>query len=298
MDRHQIWVEKSGRPQLLSATPDYALPRLARWTGLRMGRFSIADDTQERQVYGPQAVLTLFIGGQAESTLTRGLRRRQQAYRAGDLICFPGDMAMQRVRWRSQQARILSVEIDRTLLQRFEGADVRMAPRPLRAEACFQDADLAGLLRGMWREVQAGSPHGRLYAETLSVGLARRVFERFGGLPATPGEQRARLSAAQLRRVEDCLRTRLDQPIGLDDLAQAAGLSRYHFARVYKASTGQTPYQRLLTLRLERACTLLRDTPLATAEVALACGFASQSHLADTCRRVLGCTPGELRAGG
>lgn len=77
----------------------------------------------------------------------------------------------------------------------------------------------------------------------------------------------------------------------LASLAAAAGLSRYHFIRVFRRATGQTPHAYLVTRRVNRARALLAagEDP---ASVAAACGFADQSHLTRTFKRVVGVTSG------
>lgn len=294
MDSHQIWVERDGQSQLLGSKPQYGLGELARWAGLRIGRFEVRTETASARAWGAHPMITLMLRGQARSAARVGNGQLRGQHRVGDLTVYAGNEELRQTSWRAEPGTaILAVELDRTQLQLLDGDD-RLAGRPLHSHWRLRDAELAALLQAMWQEVAAGSPHGRLYAESLSLGLARQVFRRFG--PATGDDDaRGRLASATLARVEACLRERLAEPLGLADLAEAAGLSRSHFARLYRRTTGQTPYQRLLGLRLEKAAHLLRQGRLPLAEVALACGFSSQSHLGDACRRHFGCAPGQLR---
>ncbi|MGW4601410.1 helix-turn-helix domain-containing protein, partial [Streptomyces sp. NPDC004457] len=82
------------------------------------------------------------------------------------------------------------------------------------------------------------------------------------------------------------------------DLAEAASLSPSQFTRQFRASTGRSPHQFLLALRLERACRLLRAGTDPIAEVAVACGFSHQEHLTRVMRARLGTTPAALRRSG
>ncbi|MBH9346152.1 helix-turn-helix transcriptional regulator, partial [Pseudomonas aeruginosa] len=80
-------------------------------------------------------------------------------------------------------------------------------------------------------------------------------------------------------------------PLSLAELASIAGLSRYQVLRAFSRATGLTPYAYLLQRRLERARGLLgTDQPLA--DIALACGFADQSHLTRLFARLYGISPG------
>ena len=83
--------------------------------------------------------------------------------------------------------------------------------------------------------------------------------------------------------------------ISLDDLAGSVGLSRYHFARRFRQSTGTTPHEFVLQQRVERAKTLLDRTNTALPDIASVCGFADQSHMTREFRKRVSVTPGRYR---
>jgi transcriptional regulator GlxA family with amidase domain len=87
----------------------------------------------------------------------------------------------------------------------------------------------------------------------------------------------------------------LSENIDLTMLATVAGLSTYHFAREFKRSTGIAPHYYLVNKRIERAQDMLARTDSSLAEIAIAAGFADQSHLARHFRRIVGSTPREFR---
>jgi len=105
------------------------------------------------------------------------------------------------------------------------------------------------------------------------------------------------LSARALRRVCLFVEANLDRPLQLRDLAAAARLSRFHFARAFKAATRRTPRRFLLETRIDQAARLLRLTERPLAEVAFACGFSSQSRLTTAFRLATGWTPARFRRG-
>jgi transcriptional regulator GlxA family with amidase domain len=88
------------------------------------------------------------------------------------------------------------------------------------------------------------------------------------------------------------MRAQPERAFALDELAAEAGLSRFHFLRVFSKATGQTPHAFLINQRVNRAQALLRAGERA-AEVAVACGFADQPHLTRVFRRIVGVTPGQ-----
>jgi AraC-like DNA-binding protein len=103
------------------------------------------------------------------------------------------------------------------------------------------------------------------------------------------------LSAATLVRLREYVLANLGQRVLVADLARQAGLSPDRFALAFKAQTLQTPHQFVMTLRVEHAAELLRNSTVSLAEVAHHCGFASQQHLTNVLRSQLGMTPGRYR---
>jgi len=99
------------------------------------------------------------------------------------------------------------------------------------------------------------------------------------------------LSVSQLRRVTDYINAHLSESIRLDTLSTHLGMSRYYFCRLFKQSTGFSPYQYIIRCRVERAKRLLKQGGLSLTEVALACGFSHQSHLHRHFKRLVGITP-------
>jgi AraC-like DNA-binding protein len=107
--------------------------------------------------------------------------------------------------------------------------------------------------------------------------------------------QQSGLPGYKLRRAVDFIRSHLDQPILLEQVAASVALSPFHFHREFKRSTGLTPHQYVVQLRMERAKALLSDSNMPLAEVAAQVGFADQSHFSSTFRRATSMTPRSYR---
>jgi AraC family transcriptional regulator len=103
------------------------------------------------------------------------------------------------------------------------------------------------------------------------------------------------LTPQQVKRVRDFVQAHLDQDLSLEDLAQQIGFSPYHFARLFRQSTGDSPHQFVLRQRVEQAQRLLTQKDLTLAQVAIESGFADQSHLTQVFKRYLGLTPRAYR---
>ena len=89
----------------------------------------------------------------------------------------------------------------------------------------------------------------------------------------------------------------LEDPLPLDEIAAAVGLSARHLARLFRGRLGRPPGQFYLDLRIDRAASLLRQTGMSVSEIAVGCGFQSASHLGRHLKRRHGATPGQWRRG-
>jgi AraC-like DNA-binding protein len=102
--------------------------------------------------------------------------------------------------------------------------------------------------------------------------------------------------ARHLQRAKDLADARYSEPLGVDDLARAAGLSRAHFSREFRRAFGESPYAYLLTRRLERAASLLRLTDRSIADVCFSVGLQSVGSFTTSFTRIYGVSPSAYRA--
>jgi len=102
--------------------------------------------------------------------------------------------------------------------------------------------------------------------------------------------------ARHLLRARDLADARYSEPLGVDDMAQAAGLSRAHFSREFRRAFGESPHGYLLTRRLERAASLLRNTDRSVMDVCLSVGLQSVGSFTTSFTRMFGVPPTAYRA--
>lgn len=145
------------------------------------------------------------------------------------------------------------------------------------------------------RRLSEGSP--AIGLEELGLTLAACALEQTAVNP-----RRAPLAARSSRRAREGIYAALAQlersatgDLRLTDLARLAGLSPFHFLRLFKRETGITPYQYLITARIRRAIRLLRDTCSPVTEIAFEVGFGDLSNFINTFRREIGCSPSRFR---
>ena len=149
---------------------------------------------------------------------------------------------------------------------------------------------------GLLRAIRQGAPD--IYAETtirwltlhvLTIGLATSVSDRPIATLA-PNDRR-------LKRALEFMSHHLAEPLSIDLLAREAGVSKFHFLRLFQQATGSTPYRYLLAKRLEVARRLLAETDLAIANVATRCGFPRANHFSTHFTSRFGLSPRAFRHG-
>ena len=145
-------------------------------------------------------------------------------------------------------------------------------------------------------ELREGGPGGRLLAESLGNVLAVHLLRRFAARRPADVHTGGVLPKHKLRAVVEYIHEHLGAGLSLDHLAAVAHVSPYHFACLFKNSTGLPPHQYVIARRVERAKELLtgRRRPQ-RAEVAREVGFSNQSHFTHHFKRLVGVTPRRFR---
>lgn len=158
-----------------------------------------------------------------------------------------------------------------------------------------QDSLVRSIALALADEVDSQQPAGKLYAESLVNALAVHLLRHYSTDSLIPDLQFGGLPAHKLRRVNEFVQENLERDLSLAEIAQAAELSPFHFARSFKQTTGLTPIQFLTQRRVEQAKQLLVRDELPLVEIGLRVGFKNQSHFTTLFRRLTTMTPKAYR---
>jgi AraC family transcriptional regulator len=190
----------------------------------------------------------------------------------------------------------MAVFIELPVLQRAmeEVFGVEATHARLRDISAFTDVALSALMECVREELMrrhASPLFLEGMAQAIAIHLARNYAETIKdsprGSPSLPGYK--------LRHITDWLAENLAEEFNLDRLAAQAGLSKFYFNRLFKSAMGVSPSHYHITLRMDEAKRLLRETRKSVVDVALDVGYANPSHFAQLFRRETGLSPSDYR---
>ena len=196
----------------------------------------------------------------------------------------------------SEANQFIMLEIEPELVDRIAADWVN--PDVSELLPCFApqgDRLLLELAIALKNEIKSGCIGGKVYSDSITTALIAHLIRNYANFSPQPLKDYRGLAPQQLDNVIDYIQTYLEHNLGLAELAQLSNLSPFYFSRLFKESTGITPYQYISKLRMERAKRLLKNTELAIADIALSCGFASQSCFSTAFRKGVGVTPKTYR---
>jgi AraC family transcriptional regulator len=169
--------------------------------------------------------------------------------------------------------------------------------RSIRYAAGIQDEMINQIGRSILAEMTNQTAVSRMYVEAASLSLGARIIHGYSdaGAPHGVTEVSPRLDHVRLRRVLDCISARVADELTLAELAEVAGLSTFHFARMFKLAIGVSPQRYVSRMRLEKATAELAGGRLSLAQIALNARFSSQASFTRAFSRATGVTPAEYR---
>lgn len=276
----------AGRPRLTSSD--------SPWKGIVLERHTVGSVEVPEHDHG-SLCMHLQLRGDVEMEWWSEGRNAIEQPHAGSMILLP-EGTRDRLRWEGTSERLIVSVTPAVMKKAAEEAGFNTSPH-VAMQWHLHDEGLRALLAEMGREAEAGWPAGSLYGELLGMSLAHTLLRRHAALPVALKDVRGGIPLARLRRVLEFIETHLHADVRLEQLAAEAELSPFHFARLFRETTGITPHQYVLERRIERAKLLLRLKQMPISEIAQQSGFSSATNFIRSFRSRVGVTPGEwLRA--
>jgi AraC family transcriptional regulator len=254
----------------------------------RMGRVNIDLPALQAPTFG--------VNYGADMRLERTLQGRRVAGRglAGHLSILPPDSD---TRWVfDEPGDVALVFLNRQLFDQAVEECVDRDPTRIEVVPRFiiRDLVLERIAHRLLKEISEPGA-ARLLTEQLALELASHFISKHSNVEHLPQNERTHsMMPSKLKRAEDFIVSNLQSEMSLQDIATAAGMSLFHFAKAFKQTTGRTPYQFLTEQRLLHARSLLHDRSLSIGQIARAVGL-SHSRFTAVFGRQMRMTPSKFR---
>jgi AraC family transcriptional regulator len=235
----------------------------------------------------------------ASEVKTRG-RFRRILNKTGSICLFPSHHSyFARLNPRKNGfARVLHVVTEPALVSEV-AADLGVHPDSVELveQHGVLDPALLHIAMALRDGVRAGRADDAMYAESLSLALAVHLLRRYAAVPVGLQRLRGGLSQEKLMLAVEYIQDQLESGgLSVSGIARTVHMSPFHFARLFKQSTGKSPYRYVVQARAKRAKDLLKSGKFSIVEIAHRLGFADQSHMTRQLKDVFGATPKMLQA--
>jgi AraC family transcriptional regulator len=277
----------------------YVLPKLpllvsykARWENLGL-EYHIQPPYESPQHYATHYTIVIRLKHQPGLERRLGECYQIENSKPGDVVVMPPNLIHSCVSTTESEFIALTLNPQLVLNSVYESVnpdEIEIIPQFSKPDPLIYQIGLA-----LKQALETDVADSRLYAESmatvLSIHLLRHYSTRSHAIDACSGG----LPQHKLRHVIDFIVEHLAEDLSLSVIANQAGMSRYHFTRLFKQSTGLSPYQYVIQCRIEHAKILLCRGKMKISEVASLVGFADQSQFTRHFKRLLGITPKQLR---
>lgn len=241
-----------------------------------------------------QHILSINIGPARKVERRIDGQLQRERFLTGDVAIYPAGVDYT-LRW-DQEAEFILIGIDPALLAQSAIALSETESIELKLLLATQDMLIHSMALALKAELAAKQPGGQMYAEAIAQTLAIHLLRNYSvcKLPSKISTAEG-LPKHKLHQVIDYIHVSLHCGLSLSDIAAVIGMSSYHFSRLFKQSTGLSPYQYVIQCRLEKAKELLLYSNLTIAQIAYTTGFSNQSHFTQQFKRHYQTTPQKLR---
>ncbi|GAP97982.1 helix-turn-helix domain-containing protein [Leptolyngbya sp. NIES-2104] len=240
--------------------------------------------------YLAQPIVSVNIGAAQKLERVIEGRLQRENFLTGNIALYPAEVDYC-LRWE-KEAEFLLVGLDPNHLSQLAAEVSGKETVELLPLLSAPDPLIHQLALALKSELESPQVGGKLYVDTIAQTFALHLLRNYtSSQPRSVPSTLHGLPQHKLQQATDYIQDALDRDLSLAELAAVVQMSPFHFAHLFKQSTGLAPHQFVIRCRVERAKELLLHSSLSIADIAVEVGFANQSHLTRHFRRIVGVTP-------
>ena len=262
----------------------------ANWTGIYL-QYHDCPSHETPEHYPTQHVIAIQTKGFIEAERKLGDRTRKEQIRVGDICLVPAH-TRHWIHAKGQQGLILlgiePNEISKMLSKDLDAKDIQLLPHFTQADPFIYHLGLS-----LKKTLQINTFDSRFYAESLSVALIAHLMQFYTAKNLVADDVFS--EDAQIKRAKDYILAYLTEKLSLQAIADTVGVSKYHFCRIFKQSTGLTPWQYVIQQRIKLAKQLLQNSQLSIWQISNRLGYSNSTQFTNFFRKHTGITPSDFR---
>jgi AraC family transcriptional regulator len=256
--------------------------------------FSAECEENDDDLMYTQHVIMVNLGPPITGEYRKGGNFQRVTKSKGTISLFPSHDPFFR-RFRKAEngtADVLYVALDSVFVTR-TAADLEVYPDDVELVTQRRSTDpaLRHIVMALRAGVQAGGAGDTIYGESLSTALAVHLLREYGARRVEIRQAHRGLSREKLVRAVEYIEDQLHTDLTVSGIARTVHMSPYHFIRLFKQSTGRSPYRYVIEARARKAKELLASGKFSIVEVAHQVGFADQSQLTRHVKNFFALTP-------
>jgi AraC family transcriptional regulator len=294
LQEQTITIDLSLESNILKVVPN--LPTLssqgANWQGIRAA-YCLQPSHETPEFFLGEHAIHIYAEKPKAVEIQAEDGHFQEAFLNGQIGISPANHA-QKLRWQGDTESI-HLYLAPTFMQQVISESVKDLSIEVLPQLKINDPLIRNLGIALISELRFNKAGSRLYAETVATLLSIHLLQHYTAWKQVVKQYAEGLSQGKLQQVLEYIHSCLDQNISLSELAALVYISPYHFARLFKKSTGMAPHQYVNKCRIEKARKLLAQQELSILEITHQVGFQSQSYFTTLFRRSLGVTPTTYR---
>lgn len=262
---------------------------------LTLNYFSAGPGSIPTRVFDQHNILINLSGSSFRLEDSRDDVNHEFLFKTNDIVVTPAGMKIG-WRWR-ERCEIIVIVLEPLEFEAFalREVGVLLNSEQLNDIPHFRDDDISEAAAYLYQALDEKALGYEVMFEAFARVFLVKLIQKYGQTQSDGYAFKKGFSSTQFKKVFDFVKTNFNKPIALEDLAKIAGISTYHFSRLFKQATRATPLQFVQAQRVEEAKKLLRNSDLPLAEVGQRCGFSDQSHFSRVFKQYTTVSPKSFR---